>query len=795
MHNLYLVLKKQKYLIILCLSAITYLLCLYGHALKEPNNLLTFLGGDAIKNYYAYITEVKYGESNQLAFNYPYGESYLFTDCHPFLAKTLHYAGKIFPSIEQHSTGILHILMILNLFLTYLVLFLLLRRFIKQEWYALLWVFAIMFLQPQLYRWWIGHFALSYSLAIPLCFYLLILYYQTHRKTLYAILLMVSNLLWLGTHAYLGAMTCIFTFLFDAWQSLGYKEYRNRRNLILSFGKSVLPLVMFFLYISIVDTHTGRTSDTGGFFAYNSNFRTVFMPYYEGITHFFQSEPLRIRFWESRGYIGAASCLCFWAFVLLLIRHLFIRYLKKRVSLKFPFEVGLFAPALFAGIICLFFSMGYPFKLGLESLLEYFSLIKSFRTTGRFVWPFFFVATTFSAYIYYQYLQTHRNSKMKIPIYLLLIGAPIFTMIEGIPYQRNACEHLFKMKNVFLRQNLDLEYQKALDAINPNEYQAVIPLPFYQGSENFTRLAPDHNYASGTYDIYDISNILAYHFELPLMASYLSRTSIWESRNLIQMFAPEYYKKLIAQDIPSDKKFLIICLPEPNALTPYERDFLQKATFLLKANEVEFWEISPDKMTEIVTTPHIADFNQKRTHLIAKEDCFISQPDSTVFLFSFDTHSAPYQFLGDGAYEQPEKEKQSIFAEIEPGKLDENRTYEATFWCYVGGKNFGQNQLSWKFYISQKDEHSEEVFPLLEGWSMGTPVVLGDWALSCYQFSIPNKKLTTRFAISATQCKGYQTTIDEFLIRPLDVDVYRILEEEDTEIKKLYKNGQIIWAK
>jgi len=94
--------------------------------------------------------------------------------------------------------------------------------------------------------------------------------------------------------------------------------------------------------------------------------------------------------------------------------------------------------------------------------------------------------------------------------------------------------------------------------------------------------------------------------------------------------------------------------------------------------------------------------------------------------------------------------------------------------------------LIWNLYISQKDEQSGEVFHLSKRWSVTTPVVLGDWALATYRFTVPNKNRTTRFAVSNTDCRGYQTTIDEFLVRPLDVDVYRVLEQG------LYKNGDII---
>ena len=784
MKNIYSTLKKQKHIVVLFVTGIVHLLCVYGHALKEPNNVLSVTGGDGIKNYYAYITEISQeGAVNQLSFNYPYGESYLFTDSHPFLARTLHYVNKIFPCTEHYSIGILNILMILNILFTYLVLFLLLRRFIKKEWYALLWAFAIMLLQPQIDRLG-GHLSLSYSVAIPLCFYWIVLYYQTNRKILYAILLLISNFIWLGTHTYLGVMTCAFVFLFDAYQCFFHKEYRNKKDIGLGILKSVAPLVLFLIYLTAIDIHTGRTNNPWGFFAYSSNLKTIFLPYCGWLARFLQSKiPYHIE-WEGAAYIGLISVSCIFIFICFFVKRLYARYIKKRIWQQLPFEMGLFAPALFAAIICLLFSMGYPFRLGLESLLDYLSFVKNFRATGRFAWLFFFVATTFSAYTIYHYAQIKLKNKKKIFAYFLLIITPIVTMTEGIYYQKSACKNLFKTPNLFLQQNLEPEHQKALQKINSTEYQALIPLPYYQGSENFDKTPIDN--------IREISTIFAYHLKLPHAASFLARTSIKESGNLTQMFAPEYYKKLIANDIPSDKKFLILYLSERDALTEYEQDFLKKATFLFKVNDVEFWEIAPAKITEVISKPYISDFNQKRESLVFQDNCFLSRPDSTVFLFSFDTNTSQYKFIGNGAYQQPKKEKRSIFAEIPPQKLDENREYEISFWYYVGGKNYGQDKLSWTIFISQKDEASGETFPLLDAGSRSTPVVLDDWALATYRFTIPNRNFSTHFVISKTKCKGYQTTLDEFLVRPLDVDVYRIIEEDKSEITKLYKNGQII---
>jgi hypothetical protein len=244
--------------------------------------------------------------------------------------------------------------------------------------------------------------------------------------------------------------------------------------------------------------------------------------------------------------------------------------------------------------------------------------------------------------------------------------------------------------------------------------------------------------------------------------------------------------------LDSDKVLLVCDRGALDNKAYMAEDEFKSVLMALKANEIEFWEITPDKMLEVITAPYFTDFEEKRDSLISQNGYLLSKPDSTVFLFSFDANPSLYPFLGNGAYEQPKKEEKSLFAEIESGKLDENREYEISFWNYVGGENYGQDKQSWRIFISQREEASEQDIPLLEAISRTTPIILGDWALATYRFMIQDRNLPTRFSISRTRCKGYQTTIDEVLIRPLDVNVWRVLEEDESGVRKLYKNGQII---
>ena len=60
----------------------------YGRILLSPNQYMFGTTGDAIKNYYTYAYYISHNDSytNFEGMNYPYGESFLYTDCHPILA-------------------------------------------------------------------------------------------------------------------------------------------------------------------------------------------------------------------------------------------------------------------------------------------------------------------------------------------------------------------------------------------------------------------------------------------------------------------------------------------------------------------------------------------------------------------------------------------------------------------------------------------------------------------------------------------------------------------------------------
>lgn len=168
------------------LGALAFMLCFYGKVMFNPNGYLFSGDGDGIKNYFTYAYHIKNNKSlsNFEGFNYPYGENFLYTDGHPILISILKPLHSIFPGIENYSIGILNSLMIISLLISALVLFQLLRELKINAFLAMLGAWAILLLAPQVFRL-EGHFALSYSFVIPLCFFVVAEIYRkrTFNKT------------------------------------------------------------------------------------------------------------------------------------------------------------------------------------------------------------------------------------------------------------------------------------------------------------------------------------------------------------------------------------------------------------------------------------------------------------------------------------------------------------------------------------------------------------------------------------------------------------------------------------
>ena len=85
--------------------------------------------------------------------------------------------------------------------------------------------------------------------------------------------------------------------------------------------------------------------------------------------------------------------------------------------------------SLISGFIVLLFAMAFPFKQ-IPNLVDYIPIIKQFRATGRFTWPFYFVAIVFAATVMQEIYLKSNDRRKKIFALLLCIIVGIFNIVE-----------------------------------------------------------------------------------------------------------------------------------------------------------------------------------------------------------------------------------------------------------------------------------------------------------------------------------------------------------------------------
>ncbi|PLX14753.1 MAG: hypothetical protein C0598_00670 [Marinilabiliales bacterium] len=636
-----------------------------------------------------------------------------------------------------------------------------------------------MLLSPQIFRL-TGHLALGFGFFLPLTWYLYIKFEKSNYSIKLGFWLFFSILITFYIHAYLGMIAAAFLFAFAMVKLIHQiiKKDIDTAYYIKLFVIIFLPIIIFRVFIFITDTHYGRTDNPWGFFHAHADASSVFLPIKEPfkpiVTKIFGNVS---QIWEGWAYIGLSSILAIFTYLFFLVRNSFA---KKKFSFDNRWLKNQHLHyALIAGILLLIFSTAYPFKFYKPSL-DWFSVLKQFRAVGRFAWVFYFVITISS--VYYvdrlsKYLQKENKNFLSLIISLIFVGLFFF---EGLPYHKDISNKILKSNNLFDLNQVDDNLFLGLNSIDHDDYQAIIPLPFYYiGSENFGKPASDK--------IYLLSQLYSYHSGLPILGSYLTRTSIWESKNIVQTMSPGYYQKEIMSDIKSDKPFLIIFSKEE--LSKYERTILKNAETIIKNSDFEIYQISKEELFKNTAQKEIDSYNKLKDQLYKTDGFLTNDTTSLLYYDGFEDKKSEHILSGNGALSGPKKNYHTL-ASFEAKDIGLNTDFVASFWIYNQGKNFGQDMLNCMFILQEKDGDNSKWRNITN--PMHSLVVNGNWTLVEMNFKLTNPKAHIDFILKGNEQSKVNVYIDDFLIYKKTSLNYFIDFDNTTGKTVIVKNNQRI---
>lgn len=728
---------RRGILLTLVLS-IAVLFLFFGPLLKDPNRVYFAPSGDGLKSYAASVYHLK---NDSTLFrsgiqNYPYGEMAFFADCHPMITNPIQILSKTGIDFRTYIVGIINLFMLLSIVLAAIFLYLIFAELKVSWWFAAIVSVGIAMLSPQIGRLG-GHFSLSHLMWLPMLIWLLMKFDQNKSYWLSAIIGLVTFFA-AGMHMYFFALFG-FLFLFY-WSFCLYSKQINIRNYqwaIHLFIQLILPLILVQLIVGANNTITDRTTHPYGFFAYKANPATVFLPIHKPYATILKQIGMKYDYeWEAFAFIGLVALIGFIAGVYRMV----IRIRKKQPWWKVS-ENSLITTFFWASVASLLLSFSIPFNMGLTFLLDYLGPIQQLRALSRFSWLFYYVINILVFYGIF--------GLMKRGIFMKILGilALAFLLYDGY---LNVNQYAQRLNNRIpeLDDTSNSTPENAwISMINPADYQAVLPLPYFHvGSENV--------WLESKCNSMQQSLIVSLKSGLPSLGVALSRTSISQTYKSLEVACIPVSSYRIKNDLPNQKPLLLM-VDNCNELNPSEKNLVGQSSLVWQGPKFSLYRFSIDRLDSLAQKgQRLFDAEMQALHT--------GTADSTQVLFynGFESSQMAGSFAGSGAFSGDIKNWNRILEEKLKNGLPGD-TCELLFWA----KGFEKDLFACSiFEFVQKDgdqtvEYKYDQFQryfcsLKDGWMrVRIPFVLKT-ASDQVMLSVRNEDL-----------KHFQLVVDDLMIR------------------------------
>lgn len=565
----------------------------FGEIVLHPDEFLFGPAGDGLKNYFTVAYQVIHGDG--LWFEgmlYPYGDYLTFADGQPLLTKILQFFVE--PNVNNGPTiiAIMNLLMIGSLVLTAWCVHRLLIWNYVNPWFAVPFSITIAFLSPQVARF-VGHYALGYTFFVPMSWLLIASFSRSKWPWLIALLTSAFVFAFGYLHPYYLFIFVIFLGAILGWELI-VKRFKVAKvgQLIPRLFTLIVPLVVFMVLQNSVDPYTDRPTSPGGLFSFMTTFQTVFTPVHEPMFSLFHSYFFRLftpGSWEGHSYVGLVATITGFASLLALLKRAQRRGLKVFTHPVLP---PVLRSAFIPSILVLLFAMGVFHHLGLYQLSELIKPIKQFRSLGRIAWIFYYVFAVwvvYHLYVLFRYFQSVLSGKFRFHISFVVALCAFVWMLESIV---NIKYHKAQMLNRNAVESFSDNYVSNWknSGLNPEEYQAILPLPLQLiGSE---KIGLENGHISLLH-----SMKAAFSSGLPIIGGAMSRTSMRVTEQTAQLVSDSLFHRGILDDMSDDLKLLLLQSEEP--LNHEENRLTTLGKKVFECDDYTLYSVSPNEIKQL----------------------------------------------------------------------------------------------------------------------------------------------------------------------------------------------------
>ena len=575
---------KNRQLLPVILLTTLILIFLFRGIIPDLNSTYFSASGDGLKSYYCaiYHASIDSTVAHFEGMNYPWGESMMFTDGQPPLANCVRFIDQYLFPCAGRMVGIFNFMMIFSILLSAIFLFLIFRKFKMPVWYATLIAIGITFLSPQIGRL-PGHFSLAWVFWIPLMILLIIEMTESQKwwkSVLFAVVTLVASLMHM--YFFLFAVALIGVYWFNK-----LFIHRAKRNLWIEvihfFFQIILPYLI--IHLMMMNEQTDRTMFPYGFHAYRAYPGSVFLPVNKWYVPFLSElHFIRKYSWESLAYVGVIASAGFWVIIFGWVKGLIRKEAKSR-SITGTQSLDV---VFWASLALLLFSFGLPFILGLDKLRNAIGFLSQLRGVGRFVWLFYYSINIIVWIKVYHYFTRFKKPFLGYGLMAVLI---VILGFEAWDYSKNNVAFINNKVPELNDPGNQLPENEWVNKINRNNFQAILPLPYFHIGSESTWIEAKCDMAKQMY-------IVSLKTGLPCSGVMMGRTSLKQTYKNIEFCITPWEKYRVIEEYPNRKPLLLV-VAKCDELNTDEKRLVQNSSLLTSSVHFDLYSLSIDSLQAI----------------------------------------------------------------------------------------------------------------------------------------------------------------------------------------------------
>ncbi len=510
----------------------------FGKLPTNPNHYFVGNTPTATSPYFTTAWHIRYDSTlvNFNGANYPFNEHIGYAVNQPLLTELAlswhHHLG----DLSDAAAGLINCSSLLFILLGAGALFLLLSKLHLPTWYAIIGALAITFLSPQtsaypLFSDW------AHPFFIPMLLYWLCRYEErsSRRYQSLHIAFLVTGASMLQP-AYFG-VSALFLTVFTGFQLLRKPSKSNiTRRLSHWSVMTLIPLVALNIWIHWENYAGDRPAAAEANHLTFITIKNLLFPWSDSN--------------DSLPYYTGMLAAVYLLIVLLSGLKMFGKAWSTAAYHRVHFQYlrGIFL----ASATLLIPALGFP---GAKYSIAYLRI----QDTAPLSWFFYYVVSILALYGAWNWgkrFEGWGEKKLFPQLKYGIIGLPLLILSLEALYTRSAIQAPTLYPNLTNKEVANEQGMKWLDSINFNQFQAILPLPYYHVGSRKLEIQPNPTF-------FNLVNTISIHTGLPNMAVFMKQTSLHQTLLSLQLVLKPGEQPALLSNLP-DKRPLAVIINRPS---------------------------------------------------------------------------------------------------------------------------------------------------------------------------------------------------------------------------------------